>query len=369
MKRLVHLKRLWLLLLAPLGLALTIAASYSSGFAEWYAVTIYPWLSRIINFFSSLLPISLAEMALFCLIPLILLYLFFSIRRIVRQKGDRWYYIGKMILSPLCAACVLYASFVLLCGINYHRYPFSQVCGLTVRDSTVEQLQGLCTELAQQASSLREQVAEDENGVMVSSFPDAFQVARESQSCYDKLAGSYPTLPAGYGQPKPVMASRLMSYGNITGIYIPFTCEANVNIDVPDYSIPATMCHELTHLRGYMREEEANFIAYLACLGSDSPDFRYSGVMLALIHAQNALYDADRDAWRETVSFLSDGVQRDLAADSAYWDQFEGPVAQISNQVNDSYLKANEQEDGVKSYGRMVDLLLADYRQRHGILD
>ena len=66
---------------------------------------------------------------------------------------------------------------------------------------------------------------------------------------------------------------------------------------------------------------------------------------------------------------MSDDVQRDLAADGAYWDQFEGPVAQVSNQVNDSYLKANEQEDGVKSYGRMVDLLLADYRQRHGILD
>lgn len=174
-------------------------------------------------------------------------------------KRGTWYFLGNGHLSPLCAVCVLYASFVLLCGINYHRYPFSQVCGLTVQDSTVEELQGLCTELAQQASSLREQVAEDENGVMVSSFPDAFQVARESQSCYDKLADRYPTLPAGYGQPKPVMASRLMSYGNITGIYIPFTCEANVNIDVPDYSIPATMCHELTHLRGYMREEEGQF--------------------------------------------------------------------------------------------------------------
>ena len=64
---------------------------------------------------------------------------------------------------------------------------------------------------------------------------------------------------------------------------------------------------------------------------------------------------------------LSDGVQRDLAANNAYWDQFEGPIAQISSQVNDSYLKANQQEDGVKSYGKMVDLLLADYRQRHGI--
>lgn len=367
MKRLFHLKRVWLLLLAPLALILTIAASYSPGFAERYAVTLYPWLSRAVNFVSSLLPISIAEVALVCLIPLAILYLFFSIRRIVRHKGQRRYHVCKTILNPLCAACVLYASFALLCGMNYYRYPFSQVCGLTVQDSPVEQLQGLCTELAQEASSLREQVQEDDSGVMASSFADSFQAAREAQTAYGKLADRYPTLPAGYGQPKPVTASRLMSYGDITGIYIPFTCEANVNVDVPDYSIPATMCHELTHLRGYMREDEANFIAYLACLGSDSPDFRYSGVMLALVHAQNALYAADQDAWQETVSLLSDGVQRDLAANNAYWDQFEGPIAQISSQVNDSYLKANQQEDGVKSYGKMVDLLLADYRQRHGI--
>ncbi|MGI6316524.1 MAG: DUF3810 family protein [Christensenellales bacterium] len=31
---------------------------------------------------------------------------------------------------------------------------------------------------------------------------------------------------------------------------------------------------------------------------------------------------------------------------------------------NDTYLKANQQTDGTKSYGRMVDLLLAAYRAR-----
>ena len=158
-----------------------------------------------------------------------------------------------------------------------------------------------------------------------------------------------------------------MSYCQITGIFIPFTCEANVNVDIPYYNLPSTMCHELTHLRGYMREDEANFIAYLASLQSDSPDFQYSGVMLAYAYVENALYRADQQAWREASALLSDGVRRDLAANSAYWKQFEGPVAEISSQVNDSYLKANKQEDGVKSYGRMVDLLLADYRQRHGL--
>ncbi|HPW41948.1 MAG TPA: DUF3810 family protein, partial [Bacillota bacterium] len=30
---------------------------------------------------------------------------------------------------------------------------------------------------------------------------------------------------------------------------------------------------------------------------------------------------------------------------------------------NDKYLKANNQKDGVKSYGRMVDLLIAEHRK------
>jgi len=39
-----------------------------------------------------------------------------------------------------------------------------------------------------------------------------------------------------------------------------------------------------------MREDEANFIAFLACLQSDDPEFRYSGVYLASVHAMNALW-------------------------------------------------------------------------------
>ena len=45
-----------------------------------------------------------------------------------------------------------------------------------------------------------------------------------------------------------------------------------------------------------------------------------------------------------------------------FWDRFDGKVAEASTQLNDRYLKANNQEDGVRSYGRMVDLMLAYYR-------
>ena len=60
---------------------------------------------------------------------------------------------------------------------------------------------------------------------------------------------------------------------------------------------------------------------------------------------------------------LCEAARRDLARDSAFWKQFDGKVAEVSGQVNDVYLKVNKQEDGVKSYGRMVDLLLARFRE------
>ena len=158
-----------------------------------------------------------------------------------------------------------------------------------------------------------------------------------------------------------------MSMAQITGEFTLLTFEANINTLAPDYSVPATMCHELAHTRGFMREDEANFIGYLACRKSDSSEFRYSGVMLALVHAENRLYAADRELFFQVDALLSDGVRRDFAANNAYWARFEGPVAEVSTAVNNTYLRANNQSDGVKSYGRMVDLLLADYRQRHGM--
>ena len=56
---------------------------------------------------------------------------------------------------------------------------------------------------------------------------------------------------------------------------------------------------------------------------------------------------------------------QDLVDNSLYWKQFENTViSNTANKINDVYLKINNQEDGVQSYGRMVDLLLAEYRQR-----
>ena len=58
----------------------------------------------------------------------------------------------------------------------------------------------------------------------------------------------------------------------------------------------------------------------------------------------------------------SDALRRDIRSNNAYWKQYATPVSEVSDRVNDAYLKANGQENGLRSYGRMVDLLLAYYR-------
>ena len=265
-------------------------------------------------------------------------------------------FLSVPVLIATCIAFLCVTNY----GTNHRRYSFAAVSGLTVRESSAKELYDVCAYLINEANTLRENLPEDENGVFQLSN-DVFLDADEAKSSFNSLHDTYSTLYTN-GKPKPVLFSEVMSYLDISGIYCPFTFEANVNVHMNDVLIPVTMCHELSHLSGYMREDEANFIAFLACLQSDDPKFRYSGVYLASVHAMNALLTVDSDLWNRADALKSDALRRDIRSNNAYWKQYETPVSEVSDRVNDAYLKANGQENGLRSYGRMVDLLLAYYR-------
>ena len=48
----------------------------------------------------------------------------------------------------------------------------------------------------------------------------------------------------------------------------------------------------------------------------------------------------------------------------AWHRRYESRLGEVQERVNDAYLKTQGQADGVRSYGRMVDLLLAERRAR-----
>jgi len=235
---------------------------------------------------------------------------------------------------------------------------------LTLQDSTKEELYEMCLHLAKEANELRGQITSlDEQGIFALSG-SKHETALKTRDAMKHLSEQYPILDGWNVAPKSVLLSKLMSHTEITGVFFPFTMEANVDVDIPDYSIPSTMCHELSHLTGFMREDEANYLAYLACVDSGDTELAYSGNMLALIHSGNVLYRSDPQLYRQLCNTYSDGVNLDFEADRAYWKRFENTVvSKVSDQINDTYLKANSQKDGVQSYGRMVDLLLAHWKK------
>ena len=359
LKSILKCKRLWLVLLLPLSLILTEIAKSNPQFAEWYAENIYKYISIVFNNISGIVPFSLAEIAVILFVLAAVAYIVYLVLMLIKKHGQRLKVIGNFVLNIVCVVCVAAFLFTTNCGINYYRLTFSELSGIEIKNSSNEALYELCVILAQNASKARENVQEN-SGIMCLNQSET-STAETAKNAMNNLSETYPYITGGYSVPKGVMLSRAMSYTNITGVFFPFTFAANVNIDIPDYSIPSTMCHELTHLRGFMREDEANFVSFLACTKSDSADFQYSGYMMGYIYASNALYSENKDKFNQLSEYISDGVMRDLQNNSEYWRQFETPVAQVASDINDSYLKSNSQQDGIKSYGRMVDLLISYY--------
>jgi len=221
----------------------------------------------------------------------------------------------------------------------------------------------VCIALIQRTNELRELVDEDSEGIMKLST-DINNTLKRAHKGYKNIEAEYPELTYKFGRPKGVLLSEVMSYLGIGGVYFPFTTEANVNTSLPDKSLPFTACHEMAHQIGFSREDEANYIAYLACKSHPDPDFQYSGTLSALIYATNALYQYSPEDYFELRESFSAGVARDIKASNNYWEKYETQLQDLSSSINDAYLKANMQNDGVRSYGRMVDLLIAEYLKR-----
>ncbi|MBQ9119719.1 MAG: DUF3810 domain-containing protein [Lachnospiraceae bacterium] len=366
MKRLLRLKRIWILLLYPLAFLMLFIASKSAWAAEHiFARGIFKAIKWIMAHITGLLPFSLMEIGILVLPVAAVVLLVVSIVRMILKKEERLFRFCKGVMNLLCIGAIVVFLLFIGCSINYYRYTLAEHLELTIEPASGEELYELVVSLAQETSEVREQLTDCENeaGVYELSFSTK-ELGKKAVSAFKNLAEEHSIFAGYYPQPKRIIFSRAMSETQLTGIFCPFTMEANVNIDVPDYSIGSTMCHELAHLNGFIREDEANYISYLAACASEDIELQYSGLMEALILSGNALYRKDADLYAKARGYYSEAVLRDLRDNSEYWKQYEDTViSNTTEKINDTYLKANHQEDGVQSYGRMVDLLLAAYKK------
>ena len=155
-----------------------------------------------------------------------------------------------------------------------------------------------------------------------------------------------------------------MSYTHITGVYTFFTGEANLNTNFPDYTLPFTAAHELAHQRGFAREDEANFIAFLVCISSDDDYVRYSGYLNLYEYLAGPLSRANKDYYSAIYYSVPENTILEMRAYSKFFDKYRENIAEkVSESVNNSFLTINGTE-GTKSYGMVVDLAVAFYKDK-----
>lgn len=328
---------------------------------RFFSRGIFRVLGSLLGFLTSRLGFSLTELLAVLSIPLFAVIVFVLLRKLLRSK--------KRLQAAFKFAKVLgwilsftFLFYMLLHGANFYRLSASELLGLDTSKKTAEQLKALCVDLAQTASRIRKDLPEDADGHTVLSKSISETLA-EAGDGYKAIDDKYRFLKGTVTRAKPVRLSRWWSYTGISGMYFPFFVEANINIDQPDSAIPSTAAHELAHTRGFAREDECNFFACISCLNHRSPDYKYSGALTAYIYCSNALHAFDADMWKATREHCSKGVIRDIDQRAQYWKKFEGKVQKASNKINDGFIKSQGVADGVLSYNRVVELLLAYYQE------
>lgn len=386
----------YLLITLAVSAALLLVSRRTPAFGEWYARRVFPAFPLIFGRVSSIAPFSLFEFVLLGLavsLPLAGLWKLLSLNKLIGRRREGWEEerpggaSGRALINLCCVVGSLFLLYVLTCGVNYNRETFAAQTGLEVRESSVGELRQLYRLLVGQIGELTEREASggswrapDTGGanggnagggtaaVRLIPAMDRGALIKTAAATMKNLSGDYPGLIGYYPQAKPVFFSNILSRCQLSGFYSCFTMEANYNRNMPAIDMPFTVCHELAHVSGFAREDEANFVGYLACSQSEDSYFRYSGLSYALRYTLSALSaDIDGEEYEKLTGYLPEWVWRDFDEDRLYWRSWEGRTSDIYRAANDKFLKANNQKDGMQSYGRMLDLLLAYYRDNGGL--
>lgn len=362
---------------------LNVIAWNSTTFCDAYIKYIFPlWVNtygRVTGVFSFSVGEIMLVLGVCCVVIFVLVAATGAVTGLYRLCRGKEYVTGKLLRGFWKAAkgYSLWFAWVLLavclvmtlnCTILYHASTFSeQYYGEEEGEYTVEELIAVRNLVVERCNALSMEMERDESGRIVYTA----DMQAEAIDAMQKLGNTYDQLDGYYPRPKPLAASDFFSQQYMQGYYFPFSMEANYNNVMYIMNVPATLCHELCHLRGYIFEDEANFISYLACVQSGNKFFEYSGYLSVLYYLDNDFYAAvgkDLKAYWEQPVILPQVHEDNVFLTQEEWDRINDKalidtetVDEISDTFTDTTLKANGVSDGIVSYSRVVELLLWYY--------
>ena len=324
-----------------------------------YSERVYYYIPRVFSFINNLIPFSIGEIFFLLLGFYFFSWLLWYLRRVFRQES-RLLDVTKLFwLQMFWTFSVLFVLFLVLWGLNFQRTEISEAAGLErppVRTDELQVVGARIVSLINSSYSSYEASVSDQNLSGVSRLPYTDLVLnRNLENAFQKTGLIGKASQSGVGIPKPLLLSSVASWLGIDGIYMPFTGEATYNKDIPANILPFVIAHQKAHQRGYAREDEANFVAYVACTSADDPYIRYSG-HLHSIKVLKALERANIERYTEAIG---PGPSADLLERGKFWERVKNPTfSKLADDGLGAYLRVNRVARGNKNFDDDIPLII-----------
>jgi hypothetical protein len=355
-----------LLLLGALGIQRL--ASFAPELIEsFYSGFFYQFVGRLISIINQPFKFSLAEIGLILLVIALLVWLFWLFQKAWNGFISPLDVLAYLLYRAVWAGGIVMVVFLVLWGFNYQRQPLAVNLNLQGRETRPGELEAICSlVISRMNSSYDATRGKQPDRQAQQDSPAEAVLPMQREQLYKLLEASYQNLEilgrakeGGFGNPKPLLLSPWLSRFGISGIYSPFTGEANYNEEAPPSDLPYVIAHEKAHQRGFAREDEANFVGFLACVNSTDQFVRYSGYLQAMPRVMNVLATTNEEQYRLLAARIGQGPRSDLQARAAFWQMREDRVlSAIARKSNDTFLRANRVRSGIANYDEVTALII-----------
>jgi hypothetical protein len=312
-----------------------------------FSTRLYPAVQTIVTPLSNLVPFALFDL-LTCAAALTIVVV--TVRGVRRARQQRRF--GPLLAAVgrlATAAAVAYLAFLVLWGLNYRRVPMTERLQMNDETPTTEAVVGLGRQAVEQLNTLYSQA--HRIGWTVEPRYDT-GLHRAFALVQQQLSEAPPAVP---GRLKQTIYGPYFRWTSVDGMINPFALEVLANPDLLPFERPFVAAHEWAHLAGFADESEANFVGWLVCLRAEAPA-RYSAWQYVYWQVYGEVANEHRLALRDA---LADGPRRDLDAIADRVRRGQLPMLRNASwRVYDQYLRANRVEEGIRSYGEVITLIL-----------
>lgn len=331
---------IWSGVLLLLAIALPVVLPCSQPLVHAYYHWVFVPLQSLRGYILGYLPVSIGDAAYIVAGAILLRTLIRWIKYIRRWSRDKGQFYAS-VLNTVNAVLMGYLWFVIGWGANYYQPSLRYTWRLAAHKDTLS--------LTSFDSLLVDHLNTMAPGYRYPSFAHVNTIARDNYTAYADVPVAGPGLRIKYSY-FGYFLERLA----IEGYYNPFTGEGQISHKLPAFMLPFVVSHEMAHQAGIAAEGDANLMAYaVSTLGADTT-FRYSAYLnlWTYVNARLARRDSVKAAyWENRLNKLTRAHIDTLDQLSKLYDN---DISYYSTELYDSYLKMQQQKEGIKSYGNVT---------------